>query len=239
VWESAGTVPLSENKRVRLTHRPPLRKEPPVPTEWVAGGGDWSSFGSLRHGKTFIITDRRYVHAYGINNTSTRPVDKRYPHLSVTTLSAGSSRQRWPWPWLEDTSVYRQPVQPASSSDKERSKTRSQINPEALPLKCGSASLPNALWFPTKKKMLFEGSQASPACLSDTVLWRWRWIYSIGGMILRGENRITGRKTCLSATLSKTNHTSTSPGSDIDLRPSDWRLAAWANLKTILNLNYI
>ena len=42
--------------------------------------------------------------------------------------------------------------------------------------------------------------------------------WSIGGMKLRGENRITQRKTYPSATLSTTNPTWTDPGSNPGLR---------------------
>jgi len=37
-------------------------------------------------------------------------------------------------------------------------------------------------------------SQASPVCPSGKAACRWRWLWSVGGMILRGENGSTGEK---------------------------------------------
>ena len=38
---------------------------------------------------------------------------------------------------------------------------------------------------------LFEGFETSPACSSDRAVLRWRWVFSIAGMVLTGDNRST------------------------------------------------
>jgi hypothetical protein len=43
-----------------------------------------------------------------------------------------------------------------------------------------------------KGTALFDGSQASPACPSDKILLRCRWVFSIGGVILTGETEVLG-----------------------------------------------
>jgi hypothetical protein len=48
---------------------------------------------------------------------------------------------------------------------------------------------------------LFEGSQASPACPSDKSIIEIKMVWAIVGMILSGENRCAGGKTCTTATV--------------------------------------
>jgi hypothetical protein len=50
--------------------------------------------------------------------------------------------------------------------------------------------------------VLFEGSQGSPACPSDKSIIKTVW--GIFGMILSGENRCAGGKTCTIATVLNT-----------------------------------
>jgi hypothetical protein len=52
----------------------------------------------------------------------------------------------------------------------------------------------------------FEGSQASPACPSDLVLLRLRWVWSILGMILTGDNRRPWTETCSLAIVYHKSH---------------------------------
>jgi hypothetical protein len=56
----------------------------------------------------------------------------------------------------------------------------------------------------------------------------YKWIWSIGGMILTGEHRRTRRKTCPSATLSTTNHTWTAREPIRASAVTSRRLTAWA-----------
>lgn len=58
---------------------------------------------------------------------------------------------------------------------------------------------------------LFENAYALPACPSYNISVRMK-MNSIGGLIMTGENRSIGRKTCPSVTLSTTNITWTRPG---------------------------
>jgi len=46
---------------------------------------------------------------------------------------------------------------------------------------------------------------------------RWKWVWSVGGMVLTGENRSTGRKICSTSTSSLTNPTWPDPGLNPDL----------------------
>jgi hypothetical protein len=48
---------------------------------------------------------------------------------------------------------------------------------------------------------LSEGSQASPVCPSDKNIIEIKMVSSIVGVILSGENRCAGGKTCTTATV--------------------------------------
>lgn len=66
----------------------------------------------------------------------------------------------------------------------------------------------NASYF-RKSIAILKVPRLRPLFLQITVILRWRSVWSIGGMVLREENRSTGRKTCTSATSYTTNPTLT------------------------------
>ena len=56
-------------------------------------------------------------------------------------------------------------------------------------------------------------------CGTISVLFRWREMWTVGGMILKGENWSIRRKTCPSASWSTTNQTRTTPQATPNLFP--------------------
>lgn len=101
--------------------------------------------------------------------------------------------------------------------------------------------------------LIIHDSRKSLVCLKDLWLWtfvllvriefRWSWLWSVGGILLAGENRSTRRKTSLSATLSTANFKWTDrPGIEPDLRcerPVSDNLFYGTVLKTEINLFFI
>ena len=81
-----------------------------------------------------------------------------------------------------------------------------------------------------------EGSQASPSCfiLLVSVVLGLRWVWSSGRMILKRENRNMWRKTYPTATLSATNLSHTSLGSNVGIH-SDRPAAIHMSLVTSSN----
>jgi hypothetical protein len=61
----------------------------------------------------------------------------------------------------------------------------------------------------SKEHCCFEGSQTSLLVFILRATCRWRWIWSIGEVVLIGENRSTGRETCHSTTFYTTKTTRT------------------------------
>jgi hypothetical protein len=65
---------------------------------------------------------------------------------------------------------------------------------------------------------LFYLTTLSPAKVIQRRWWMNEWVWSVGGMVLTGENWSTGRETCYDATLSTTSFTWTDMGLNPKLR---------------------
>jgi hypothetical protein len=82
-----------------------------------------------------------------------------------------------------------------------------------------------------KEHFFWKVPRLHPFVLMERATCRRRWVWSIGEMILTGENRSTGRETCRHDISCTTNLPLTDLGLNPDLCSRGRRLTAWATAR--------